>query len=81
MEVQAKVTSFYTSSEFWWYHGWGLTGCWLVVATLAILVKKLVRGKSGAVLHGLLFFVNDAVTLFLAGGALFRVYPNLSKFQ
>lgn len=73
--------SFYESKQFWWYHGWGLTACWLVWAVVAILTKKLIRGTFGAILHGLMFFANNAVTLFLAGGAFYRVYPNLGKYQ
>jgi hypothetical protein len=81
MQLLSEAASFFSSYDFWWWHGWGLTGCWLITSFIAILLKKLVSGMLGAILHGLLFFINNALTLFLAAGAFYRVYPNLSKFN
>lgn len=75
------ATGFWEGKDFWWYHGWGLTACWIVGSFLAIIFKKLVKGKAGLALHALTFLATDLTTLFLAGGAFYRVYPNISKFQ
>jgi hypothetical protein len=75
-----NITEFIASKDFWFFHGWGLTTAWLVFSFLGILVKKLLRGNVGLYLHIFLFFINNAATYFLAGSAIYRLYPHLYKF-
>jgi hypothetical protein len=74
------ITEFIASKDFWFYHGWGLTTAWLVFSFIGILVKKLFKGNFGLYLHILFLFITNALTYFLAGSAIYRVYPHLSKF-
>jgi glucose dehydrogenase len=76
MEVIDKIVSFVNGSEFFWYHGYGLTFLWIVACTVAILAKKI-----NLYLHALLFFVTDVLTIFLVGGAFYRYLPKFGQWN
>lgn len=57
-----------------------MTTAWLLGSFIAIALRKRVPGKVGTYLHALTFLIVNSFTLFLAGGAFFRVYGNLDKF-
>lgn len=75
MEYLTHVQEFIHSKEFWIYHGFVLSGLWLLASALGILVKKF-----STQLHLLIFMIVDFTTIFFAGSALYRVSENFFSF-
>ena len=76
MEILNEVHSFILSDKFWYYHGWVLTGLWVVAATLGIIFKRI----NLTILHVITFAVVDFTTIFFAGSAFYKLYPYLDGF-
>ena len=76
MDYLEVVQKFINSREFFTYHGFVLSGLWVLLSSLAILLKKV-----NLKLHVLLFIVIDATTIFFAGAALWRVSSNFPTFS
>lgn len=81
MQYIDQATLFFQSKSFWYYHGYGLTISWLGLSFISILLKKLSSHRYITYLHAFLYLLTNVATIFLAGGAFYRVYPNLSKFS
>ena len=64
------------SDKFWLYHGFVLSGLWVIGSALGIFFKKI-----STLLHVLTFAIVDFTTLFFAGAALARVSGHLDKFM
>lgn len=71
-----SITNFIHSKEFWLYHGFVLSGLWVLFSAFGIFIKK-----YNTLLHVLSFAIIDFTTLFFAGSALYRVAPHMSHFM
>lgn len=76
MDILQEVQNFINSKDFWLYHGFVLSGLWVLLSALAIMLKKI-----NTQLHVLLFILIDATTIFFAGAALWRVSSSFSQFN
>lgn len=76
MDILQEVQTFINSKDFWIYHGFVLSGMWVFLSALAILLKKV-----NTQLHVLLFILIDAITVFFAGAALWRVSASFHLFN
>lgn len=75
MDILDQVSQFIHSKEFWTWHGFILSGFWVLLSAVGILVKKF-----STQLHLLVFAVIDFTTLFFAGAALYRVSGGFANF-
>lgn len=57
------------------YHGFVLSGLWVLGSAIGIFLKKF-----STILHVLTFAIVDFTTLFFAGAALIRVGAHFDKF-
>lgn len=73
--ITTTISSFVYSPEFWAYHGFVLSGLWVILSAFAIAIKS-----KNTLLHVLSFAIIDFTTLFFAGAALFRVFPKFVNF-
>ena len=71
-----SVTKFIHSSDFWIYHGFVLSGLWVLASAFGIFIKR-----YSTILHVLTFASVDFTTLFFAGSALYRVFPHINHFM
>jgi hypothetical protein len=75
MDLLNPVRDFIFSKEFWIYHGFVLSGLWVLLSAIAIFVKRF-----SIQLHLLLFVIINFTTIFFAGAALYRVLPGFANF-
>lgn len=76
MDILHHVQEFIHSKEFWLWHGFVLSGLWVLGSALGIFVKRF-----STQLHLLIFVIIDFTTLFFAGSALYRVSAGFSNFM
>ena len=75
LEIFQNILDFINSDSFWEYHGLFLSVFWIVGAALGIYIKR-----KNTELHLLSFAIVDYGTLFFAGAALYRIWPELANF-
>ena len=66
------VAEFIASKEFWIWHGFVLSGLWVLGSALGIFFKRF-----STTLHAMTFVIVDFTTLFFAGSALYRVSSHI----
>lgn len=76
MDILGNIQEFIHSKEFWLYHGFVLSGLWLLASSLGIFLKRF-----SITLHLLVFFIVNATTIFFAGSALYRVSAGFPNFM
>lgn len=76
--IIGRVVAFTTSSDYWFYHGWGLTILWVVFAFFGLLIRKVLRGQWSKWIHIGVFILVDYTSLFLELTALYRVWPRIA---
>ncbi len=78
MSILEGVSDFIHSKDFWVWHGFVLSGFWVLLSAVGIFLKRF-----STQLHLLIFAVIDFTTLFFAGAALYRVsagFPNFADW-
>lgn len=75
MDIITQLNEFIFSKQYWDYHGFVLSGLWVLVSAVAILAKKL-----NTTFHVFLFVMVDLLTIFFATTAIYRVSYNVHTF-
>ena len=73
------LLAFISGPDYWFYHGWGLTICWVLLAFFGILIRKLLRGTWSKYIHIFFFILVDYTACFLELTALYRVWPRIAN--
>lgn len=75
--LKAKLHEFSMGPDHWYYHGWGLTICWVVLAFFGLLIRKTMRGTYSRYIHIFFFILVDYASVFLELTSLYRVWLRL----
>lgn len=76
--IQEKSEELVLHPDFWYYHGMVLSFNWLILAFLAILVRKLMKGWWSKFIHMAIFFIVDYTSLIIEVATIYRIYRKSS---
>lgn len=79
-EIITRVFDFVEAKEFWWWHGWGLTFNWLVLAFIGIMVRRLKENTLTEWIHIIILAFVDYTSMFLMVGAAYKLYGSIGTF-
>ena len=76
MEYIDQLQVLHKRTDFFEYHGFVLTACWIIACSVAIFMKRI-----NVYIHAMLFFFIDVTSLYFITGAWLRVYPHIDTFN